>query len=494
MRPAALEKAQQQLKLKREKEAFLAQLSRSTNPQDRYDALMLQYQDNVLLFIKQMFGVEPTLQQLLLIRDALSGRKARVAVKSCTSSGKTACLAWLVLWALGTQDDIRILITAPTYPLLNRVFLTEVQKWHQKMPELVRDAYIITSEKIVRKGRSTHRADLATASSENEQALAGGHSGNYWIIADEGSAIGDDIYEVLLGTLSYGKGGRMIVVSNPTRNTGFYYDIFNTQNPYWQRHTFDAFGSPHIEQEYIDEVKHTYGEDSDFYRVRILGEFPRSSSSQFMDADVVDTAIKTKLGIPDYHHFPKVAGIDVARFGDDSSIFVTRQGPKILDITSFKGLNTMQVTAEMTQYWKRHQHQTVYVDGTGLGAGVVDRGRELGVPIVDVVVANKSSNPLKYVNVRSQLWGSMREWLENGADIPNDSELRKQLLAMEYGYNGKMQVQLLSKKDLKRKHGFSPDKPDSIALTFAEDVFLTERRGAASRKAREVELGGFLWA
>jgi hypothetical protein len=465
--------------------------------QDEFDKLILHYRDNPLAFIHVM-GAVPTNQQILLLHDSLSFDSARVAVKSCTSSGKTASLAWMTLWGLLTQDDIRILATAPTWPLLNRVFRTEVDKWHTKLPPLLRDAYIMNQDRIIRKGEggkpTTHRCDFATASSDNEQALAGGHSGNYWIIVDEGSAVEDVVFQTLVGTLSYGEHGRMIIATNPTRSVGFVYDLFSQQNPYWSLHTFTAYDSPHITKEYIDEVRYTYGEDHDFFRVRICGEIPKAASTQYITSFEIDNAQKLNLSLPDYHHYPKVGGIDVARFGDDDTVFITRQGPKITDITHHHGLNTMEVAGLMVQYWQQHNHQMIFVDGTGLGAGVVDRGRELGVPLVDVVVANKSSNPQKYVNVRSQLYGSMKEWLANGADVPNDPELRKQMLSMEYGYNGRMQIQLMSKKELKKKNGFSPDIPDAIALTFADDVYLTVRRGASGRGAREVVMGNYLWA
>ena len=461
--------------------------------QEEFDAVLISYKRNTLAFIRMM-GAEPTLQQILFIQDALASYKARVAVKSCTSSGKTAALAWLILWAIAVEDDIRILATAPTYPLLNRVLRTEIQKWYLKMPEIMQDIYIMTNDRIQRKGNETHRCDFATASSDNEQALAGGHSTNYWIIVDEGSAVSDDVYEVLIGTLSYGQGGRLLITSNPTRSTGFYYDLFAENNPYWNLHTFTAFDSPNVPQDYIDEVKYTYGEDHDFYRVRILGEFPKASSTQFITETEIAEAMTNDIQKAGYYHYPKIAGIDIARFGDDETVFITRQGPKLLDITKYYGLNTMEVAGLMVNYWQKHQHHSVFVDGTGLGAGVVDRGRELGVPVIDVVVANKSSNPSKYVNVKSQIWGSMKEWLGNGADIPNDPDLKKQLLCMEYGYNNKLQIQLSGKKELKKKHGFSPDIPDALALTFAEDAFLTVPRGATSRRARNVQMSNYLWA
>jgi hypothetical protein len=458
-----------------------------------HDQNLILYKNNILAFIRMM-GAEPTLQQIFFIEDAIASKKSRTAVKSCTSSGKTACLAWLILWAIAVEDDVRILATAPTYPLLNRVLRTEVQKWFLRMPDIMQDVYIMTNDTIKRKGNPTHRCDFATANADNEQALAGGHSSNYWIIVDEGSAVDDDVYEVLVGTLSYGSGGRLLITSNPTRSSGFFYDLFIEENPFWSLHTFTAFDSPHVSQEYIEEMKTTYGEDHDFYRVRIMGEFPKAASTQFITTTEVNEAVDNHLVLAGYHHYPKVGGVDVARFGDDDTVFVTRQGPKILDITRFKGLNTMEVAGHMVEYYQQWQHEAVFVDGVGLGAGVVDRGMELGVPVVDVVVSNKSSNPAKYVNVKSQLWGSMKDWLGNGADIPNDMDLKKQLLGMEYGYNQKLQIQLSGKKEVKKRNGFSPDIPDSIALTFADDTYLTLSKGASSRRARNVQMGSYLWA
>ena len=467
---------------------------RKATAQEAFELAMTEFKHNPLAFIKVMFDAEPTLQQLRMMNDVVSDSKCRVAVKSCTSSGKTCMLAWLILWALAVEDDIRILATAPTFPLLNRVLKTEIEKWMNKMPPNFREMYDSTRDCIKRVGNSVHRCDFATASAENEQALAGGHSGNYWIVCDEGSAISDEVYEVLLGTLSYGSGGRFVIVSNPTRSVGFYFDLFTQDNPFWKLHTLTAFGTPHVDEAYIEEVRQTYGEDHDFYRVRILGEFPKAASTQFITSDEVDLPQKNDLQLLDYHNFPKVGSIDVARFGDDDTVFVTRQGPKILDISRFRGLNTMEVAAQGLMYWKQHGHQVMFVDGTGLGSGVVDRGLELGMPIVDVVVGNKSSNPKKYVNLRAQLWGSMKEWLANGADIPFDADLKKQLLSMEYGYNGRLQIQMMSKKELKKKHSFSPDIPDAIALSFAEDAFLTTRKGGPT-KARQVRMGsGFLYA
>jgi len=386
------------------------------------------------------------------------------------------------LWALAVEDDIRILATAPTFPLLNRVLKTEIEKWLHKMPPQYQEMYDVTRDVIKRVGNKTHRCDFATASADNEQALAGGHSGNYWIIADEGSAISDDVYEVLLGTLSYGAGGRFIITSNPTRSVGFYFDIFTQDNPFWKLHTFTAFGTPHVNDDYIDEVRETYGEDSDFYRVRILGEFPKVTSSQFISQEHIDQAQTTELELKDYCHYPKVAAVDVARFGDDQTVMILRQGPKLLDVSRFSGLDTMEVAAQTVMYWKQHQPEKVFIDGTGLGSGVVDRCSELGLPVVDVVVGAKSSNPKKYVNVRSQVWGSLKDWLANGADIPVDAEMKKQMLSMEYGYDAQLRVQLISKKDLKKKHGFSPDIPDALSLSFAEDVYLTTRKGGAVRR------------
>jgi hypothetical protein len=459
------------------------------------DLIELWHHDNVL-GIESLFDISLTNQQKELVKLA-SNQAARVAVSSCTGSGKTAVLCMMVLLYLIVLPDCRILITAPTSNHLERVFRNELEKWYRRMPPQFQDMFDLTLRKIEYKAKSyVQFASLVTASAENREALAGGHASNYIIVGDEASGINEEAFDVLLGTLSTGEGGRFILVSNPVRSSGRFFEIFNRELGSWKKLYFSAFDSPNVNKEWVQEMEDTYGADSDFYRMRVLGQFPRVGVSQFISADTVEDAVRNTLDFRAYNNFPKIMGVDVARFGDDLTVFVVRQGPKMVDFRTYKGLDTMEVSTKIAEYQAMQRCAGIYIDSIGVGAGVADRCRQLKLPIRDVVVSNKSTEPDVYCNLRSQLWGKMREWLDNGADIPREAteketNLAAQLTSMEYGYNNKSQIQLLSKKDLKRLGYPSPDIADALSYTFLESIRDMKPRRTVKR---EVKKSRILWA
>lgn len=463
--------------------------------QEQFEELLDLWAEDHILGIESLFDVELTGQQRDLIKNCMDPA-ARVAVASCTGSGKTATLCMLTYLYLMILPDCRILITAPSSNHLERVFRAELEKWYRRMPVQFQELFELTQRRVDYKTKSfVHFASLVTASVENKEALAGGHAESYIIMADEASGIPEDAFDILLGTLSTGKGGRFIQVSNPVRSSGRFFEIFNRDLGSWIKMYFSAFDSPNVNKEWITEMEETYGVDSDLYRMRVLGQFPRVGVSQFISAETVDAAIRNKLEYRSYHNFPKVMGVDVARFGDDLTVFVVRQGPKLVETKCYKGLDTMEVASKIAEFNAIHKCGAIYIDSIGVGAGTADRCKQLNLPVKDVVVSNKSTEPAIYANLRSQLWGKMREWLENGADIPIDStdreaNLATQLTSMEYGYNNKMQIQLLSKKDLKKMGYPSPDIADALSYTFFESI----RDVRTIRTARrEIRRSRILW-
>lgn len=462
-----------------------------------FESLIIAWTKDNVLGIESLFSIELTEQQKELIRNA-DGQASRVAVSSCTGSGKTAVLAMLTLMYLMILPDCRILVTSPSFNQLNRVFLSEVKKWWRKMIPQFQDYYDITRENIRYTNSKKYEqfASLVTASVENKEALQGGHAENYIIMADEASGISEEAFDILLGTLSTGKGGRFIQVSNPVRSSGRFYQIFQNDNSLWTKLYFSAYDSPNVNEVWIDEMKETYGADSDLFRMRVLGQFPRVGVAQFISAEDVEAAINNNLPSSAYHNFQKVMGVDVARFGDDKTCLVVRQGPKIVDIRTYKGLNTMEVASRVAEFQAIHGTVGIYIDGIGVGAGTVDRCKELGLPVTDVNVSNKSTEPNTYCNLRAQIWGKMKEWLVNGADLPilardKETNLSSELTSMEYFYNSKMQLQLMSKRDLKKMGHDSPDIADALSLTLVPAVY--EVRGGKSKTRRRVKKPGFLW-
>jgi len=466
------------------------------NKQEKFDALRLVYATKPCTFARDVLKITPDIQQYGLI-EAGCGYETREAVKSATGTGKTCALAVIILHQLFIYSDIKIIATSPSAGQLDRGLIAEVAKLINNIEdEEIRDMFVLMSDNVHIKGaRKLQFCSFVTASAENKENLAGVHAEDKVIvIIDEASAISQDIYDTLVGNLTT-KGCSMIQTSNPVRSSGPFKNLWDLppEECIWNLHTFTAANSAHVSPRWVDMIRTEYGEDSDFYRMRVMGEFPRASSSTFIGNDIILAAMENLVPPSVYRNYPILVGADIARFGDDLTVFVVRQGPKILDIRTYSKLDTMQIASELLLYAREMRADKVFVDGIGVGAGVVDRCRQLGLNVVDVVVAARPSNPKEYSNLRSECWGNMRDWLRNGADIPKDNrKLRRQLESMQYSYNNKMQIQLMTKKDIKSKLGLeSTDIPDAISLTFAEEVYKTNNIGF---QVRQIDQADVLWA
>jgi hypothetical protein len=199
---------------------------------------------------------------------------------------------------------------------------------------------------------------------------------------------------------------------------------------------------------------------------------------QFIDDDVASEAANREVGVHVYDAL--VLGVDVARFGDDASVIYIRKGRDGRSIAplQFRGLDTMTLAGKVAETYAQYGADAVFVDGGGVGGGVVDRLRQLHVPVLDVQFGSKpdgigfltGDEGVQYANKRAEIWGSMRAWLKSGGAIPDDTELRSQLTNLQYAFNVRNEIQLEKKEDMKKRGLSSPDIADALALTFAQPV------------------------
>ena len=166
---------------------------------------------------------------------------------------------------------------------------------------------------------------------------------------------------------------------------------------------------------------------------------------------------------------PLVMGVDVARFGDDRSSIVIRRGDTVADIRRLR-VDTMQLVGHVITEILHWAPQQVFVDGVGVGGGVVDRLRQQGYRVVDVSAGTRAMQADRYANLRAEMWGRMREWLRTRGRIPNDQRLIDDLVSPLYSYDASNRVQLEKKADMKKRGLPSPDSGDALALTFAFPV------------------------
>lgn len=403
-----------------------------------------------------------------------------LATASGHGIGKSAGLSMICNWALDTCDDTRIIVTANTEAQLLTKTMPEIGKWRRL--GITSDWFKPTATALISSvggHEKSWRLDASPWSENNTEAFAGLHNEGKRIVLvfDEASKIADKVWEVAEGAMTDENTEIIwLVYGNPTRNTGRFRECFGRYRHRWNTRQIDSRTVEGTNKAYLDQIVATYGIDSDITKVRVLGQFPASSSMQFISSDVI-TAARTRAVDVDPDIEPLVMGVDVARFGDDSSTIYFRRGRDARSITPrrFHGLDTMQLVGHIVELQRLYKATLINIDEGGIGAGVVDRCRQLGLPALGVSFGSKPlgvvqlEGGVKVANRRAEIYAIMRDWLPGGA-IPDDQILADDLAGVEYGFNARDEILLESKDHMKARGLASPDDGDGLALTFASPV------------------------
>lgn len=410
----------------------------------------------------------------------------RLATTSGHGIGKSALVAWIILWAIATAVDTVGVVTANTETQLKTKTWAQLAKWHRLF--IGRDYFKMTATAIFSVDpfhEKTWRIDMVPWSERNTEAFAGLHNlgKRVLVLFDEASAIPDVIWEVTEGALT-DEGTEIIwaVFGNPTRNKGRFRDCFAGGKfaHRWDSRAIDSRKISFTNKAQIDEWIKDYGEDSDFVRVRVRGIFPRIDAESFIPYELVVEATRR---VPILNSDPIVIGADIGRFGDDPSIIYPRKGRDALthEPEVLFGTDTMFTAAKIAAMYLRLRASMCFVDEGGVGGGVVDRLRQLRIPVmgVDFGSAADGGDPndgTKYANKRAEIIGRVRSWLAYGS-IPErirglELSLPDEFTGPNYGMNGKEEIQLESKKDMRKRGVKSTNVLDALACTFAFDIYL----------------------
>lgn len=390
-----------------------------------------------------------------------------IAIASGHGAAKTAFVGWLIKWFMSCRPHPQVVCTANTETQLNTKTWREVAKWHKLSAD--RDWFDWTATSYYLKAHpETWKANAIPWSENNTEAFAGTHEENVLVVFDEASKISDKIFEVTDGIFTTKK-NIWVVCGNGTRNTGRFYDCFHKlKGRPWKTWTIDSRTCRAANREYLQKLVEQYGgEETDQARVRVRGLFPKTATRQLISTEAVEKCQKHEA--EGFERLPKVLGVDIARFGENSSVICIRQGRKVSEMEILPKQDLMATAHHVAEVIKRERPIQTFIDGSGIGAGVVDRLRQLNFQVVDVNGGNSSINP-RFLNKRAEMWYEMKEFIEGLCELPNDTKLKDELTCVEYDFTDKGRIRLDRKSDIMEQYGFSPDRADALAMTFAYPV------------------------
>jgi phage terminase large subunit len=421
-------------------------------------------------FAVDVFGATPTDQQWEASRAIVERR--RVSIRSGHGTGKSAFMAWCVLWFMSCYYPCKVPATAPTSHQLEDILWAEIAKWHtamrERVPQLANE-FEWTKERFYLKSNPNESFAVArTARPERPEALQGFHSENILFLIDEASGVAENVFQVAEGALST-EGAFVVMAANPTREEGYFYDSHHKMRDRWAALHWDGEQSPIVSRQYVDDMRAKYGVDSPIYQVRVKGNFAPATDG------VIPLSLCEAARVREVQPIasaPVIWGLDVARFGDDSTALAKRKGNVQLEPTrEWYGLDTMQTAGiiKLEYDGAKEKPSVINVDVIGIGSGVVDRLNELGLPVKGVNVAESASACEQYNRLRDELWFLGREWLEaRDCRLADDDELIGELVTPKFQILSSGKIKVESKDELKKRGVASPNRADAWLLTFAE--------------------------
>ena len=455
------------------------------NPLEEF---VLRYKDDPVLFVKEVLGATPYDYQAEFL-DALASGERKMSVRSGHGTGKSTTSSWAMLWYVLLRFPNKVVVTAPTSGQLFDALFAELKRWINELPPQLQVLLTVKSDRVeLTSAPAEAFISARTSRAETPEALAGVHSQNVLLVVDEASGVPEKVFEAAAGSMS-GHSATTILLSNPTRSSGTFFESQTRLASTWWTRRWSCVESPLVSEEFVDEMRARYGEDSNAFRIRVLGEFPMADDDTIIPFHLADSAIKRDIEIPD--DTKPIWGLDVARFGADKTALCKRYGNVVTEITSWQGLDLMQtvgrVMAEYEGLSPSMRPSEILVDSIGVGGGVVDRLRELGAPVRGINVGEAPAMGNTYMNLRAELWFKTKGWLEDrSCKLPNDDQLLAELTSIRYAFTpgGKMKAE--SKDDMRKRGLKSPDLADALCLTMASDA-ATALSGAMSTWKKEIK-------
>jgi len=469
---------------------------------DKARARIQEWRRDPVKFVRDCFGVTPDEWQI----DAMShlggeyNQARRLCMKACTGPGKSATLAWMGWHRLacfaGKGEHPKGAALSITAGNLKDNLWAELSKWQQRS-EFLKSAFTWTAEKIYANEHPetwflSARSFAKDANAEAiGRSLSGLHSQFPFILLDETGdmpvPVGRAAAQIFTGNPV---DAAIIQAGNPTSSSGLLYESC-TKSEAWDIITItadpdDPKRTPRVSVEHAAEMIRTYGRENPWVMATILGLFPPTGFNALLGPDDIDAAVARHYRLDQIANAPVVLGGDVARQGDDSSAIARRQGRQAFPIRTLRIPDTMLLANQFIMEMRAQEADGMLVDETGgYGAGVIDAMRQLGHDVIGVQFGGRA-NDYRYFNKRSEMYFEMAKWVKAGGALPEDRELKEELCATTFVYQGD-KFRIAEKELIKQQIGRSPDKADALALTFAMPIAKRLPDGFANQAVKDYD-------
>lgn len=441
-----------------------------------------RWRENPRAFVRECFGATPDPWQ----DDVLEAfpHQQRIAMKASKGPGKTAIETWLAWNFLLTRAHPKIAATSISAQNLADNLWTEMAKW-QGRSEILKSAFEWTKTRIYARDHAetwwmsarpwSHSADAQ----QQADTLAGLHADNIMFILDESGGIPDAVMVSAEAALSSCIEGHIVQAGNPTKLEGPLYRACTQERRLWfiveiSGDPDDLKRAPRVSVQWARDQIEKYGRDNPWVLVNVFGKFPPASLNTLISPDEVREAMNRSIRLNEVAASARVLGVDVARFGDDSSIIFPRQGLIAFNPLQYRNYDGVQGAGAVARKWDDWEADACFVDDTGgYGASWIDNLVTLGKNPIGVPFSGKPNNQ-RYFNKRAEMAFECVEWVKRGGMLPDIPELSAEMTATTYTFKGDRLI-IQPKELIKEKLGYSPDHFDGLILTFAHPV---TRKGA----------------
>lgn len=450
-------------------------------------AALAEWREKPEKFVWDQFGVDPDEWQLEALRALANPYqdKRRVAMQACAGPGKSTVLAWFG-WNFMTcygraNEHPKGAAVSITGENLKLNLWAELAKWRHRAPLLQRLFEQTNTEIFARNHPETWKLSARSYpkkanADELGATLSGLHSEFVLYLIDESGGVPPAIGRAAEQGLSNCKVGIIAQAGNPMSLESLLHESVTKLRAQWSvvRITGDpddSARSPRIDVTWAREQIQTYGRDNPWVKIYILGMFPPSSVNALIGPDECDEAAKRVITEDKYAFMPRVLGADCARFGDDSTVLVERQGLVCYPFKQLRNAKTQIIGGHIIRAMVDRGIEAVFIDNAYAG-GVIDYCELLGHTLTGVDFGGSALEPGRFYNRRAEMAVTAMDYIKAGGHIPNDPEFISECCAHTYTF--KDGLFLIEPKDLvKKKLGRSPDKFDAYILTHAAPVSIT---------------------